>query len=121
MTCTIDRVDDVTAVHAVECLAIWANSSTGSWLAPTGPGNFGGSSEQIGRFVAGDVPRGPASGATWTVIWSINSFVLCLGSWKSSYVVPRTSATSKATCGSSASSARRWRWTPDACRFTGSG
>jgi RNA 3'-terminal phosphate cyclase (ATP) len=64
MSCAIDRVDDVRAVHAGACLAIWAKSSTGSWFGADRAGKFGRSSEQIGRFVATTFLEDVHSGAT---------------------------------------------------------
>lgn len=93
MTCTIDRVDDVTAVHAVECLAIWANSSTGSWFGADRAGKFGRSSEQIGRFVAATFLEDLRSGATVDRHLVDQLVLFCaLAHGRSSYVVPRTSA-----------------------------
>ena len=64
MTCAIDRVDDVTAVHAGACLAIWATSNTGSRFGADRAGKFGRSSEEIGGFVASTFLEDVRSGAT---------------------------------------------------------
>lgn len=64
MSCAIERVDDLSAMHAGACLAIWANSSTGSWFGADRAGKCGRSSEEIGRFVAAMFLEDVRSGAT---------------------------------------------------------
>jgi len=92
MTCAIDRVDDVNAVHAGACLAIWAKGSTGSWFGADQAGKFGRSSEQIGRFVATTFLEDVRSGATVDRHLADQLVVFCaLARGTSSYVVPRAS------------------------------
>jgi len=88
--CAIDRVDDVTAVHAGACLAIWAKSSTGSWFGADRAGKFGRSSEEIGRFVATTFLQDVHSGATVDRHLADQLVLFCaLAQGTSSYVVPR--------------------------------
>jgi RNA 3'-terminal phosphate cyclase (ATP) len=92
MTCAIDRVDDVNAVHAGACLAIWAKGSTRSWFGADQAGKFGRSSEQIGRFVATTFLEDVRSGATVDRHLADQLVVFCaLARGTSSYVVPRPS------------------------------
>jgi RNA 3'-terminal phosphate cyclase (ATP) len=93
MACAIDRVDDVTAVHAGACLAIWAKGSTGSWLGADRAGRLGRSSEQIGRFVATTFLEDVRSGATVDRHLADQLVLFCaLARGISSYIVPRGSA-----------------------------
>ena len=92
MTCAIDRVDDVNAVHAGACLAIWAKGSTGSWFGADRAGKFGRSSEQIGRFVATTFLEDVRSGATVDRHLADQLVLFCaLARGTSSYVMPRAS------------------------------
>ena len=93
MPCAIDRIDDVTAVHAGACLAIWANSSTGSYFGADRAGRSGRSSEQIARFVATTFLQDVHSGATVDRHLADQLVLFCaLARGLSSYIVPRTSA-----------------------------
>jgi RNA 3'-terminal phosphate cyclase (ATP) len=93
MACAIDRVDDVSAVHAGACLAIWANGSAGSWFGADRAGKFGRSSEQIGRFVATTFLEDVHSGATVDRHLADQLVMFCaLARGTSSYVAPRASA-----------------------------
>jgi RNA 3'-terminal phosphate cyclase (ATP) len=93
MACAIDRVDDVNAVHAGACLAIWAKGSTGSWFGADRAGKFGRSSEQIGRFVATTFLEDVRSGATVDRHLADQLVLFCaLAHGTSSYIVPRASA-----------------------------
>jgi RNA 3'-terminal phosphate cyclase (ATP) len=93
MACAIDRVDDVRAVHAGACLAIWAKSSTESMFGADRAGKFGRSSEQIGRFVATTFLEDVHSGATVDRHLADQLVLFCaLARGTSSYVVPRASA-----------------------------
>jgi RNA 3'-terminal phosphate cyclase (ATP) len=93
MACAIDRVDDVKAVHAGACLAIWTKGSTGSWLGADRAGKFGRSSEQIGRFVARTFLEDVRSGATVDRHLADQLVLFCaLARGTSSYIVPRASA-----------------------------
>jgi RNA 3'-terminal phosphate cyclase (ATP) len=93
MACAIDRVDDVSAVHAGACLAIWANGSAGSWFGSDRAGKFGRSSEQIGRFVATTFLEDVHSGATVDRHLTDQLVLFCaLARGTSSYVVPHASA-----------------------------
>jgi RNA 3'-terminal phosphate cyclase (ATP) len=93
MACAVDRVDDVTAVHAGACLAIWANSSTGSWFGADRAGKFGRTSEQIGRFVAATFLEDLRSAATVDRQLADQLVLFCaLAHGQSRYIVPRTSA-----------------------------
>jgi RNA 3'-terminal phosphate cyclase (ATP) len=93
MACAIDRVDDVTAVHAGACLAIWAKGSTGSWFGADRAGRLGRSSEQIGRFVATTFLEDVRSGATVDRHLVDQLVLFCaLARGISSYIVPRGSA-----------------------------
>jgi RNA 3'-terminal phosphate cyclase (ATP) len=93
MTCAIDRVDDVNAVHAGACLAIWAKSSAGSWFGADRAGTFGRSSEEIGRFVATTFLEDVHSGATVDHHLADQLVLFCaVARGTSSYVVPRASA-----------------------------
>jgi RNA 3'-terminal phosphate cyclase (ATP) len=93
MACAIDRVDDVSAVHAGACLAIWANGTAGSWFGADRAGKFGRSSEQIGRFVATTFLEDVHSGATVDTHLADQLVLFCaMARGTSSYVVPRASA-----------------------------
>jgi RNA 3'-terminal phosphate cyclase (ATP) len=93
MACAIDRVDDVKAVHAGACLAIWAKGSTGSWFGADRAGKFGRSSEQIGRFVVTTFLEDVRSGATVDRHLADQLVLFCaLAHGTSSYIVPRASA-----------------------------
>jgi len=93
MACAIDRVDDVTAVQAGACLAIWAKGSTGSWFGADRAGKVGRSSEQIGRFVATTFLEDVRGGATVDRHLADQLVLFCaLARGKSSYIVPRASA-----------------------------
>jgi RNA 3'-terminal phosphate cyclase (ATP) len=93
MACAIDRVDDVSAVHAGACLAIWAKSSTGSMFGADRAGKFGRSSEQIGHFVATTFLEDVRGGATVDRHLADQLVLFCaLARGTSSYVVPRASA-----------------------------
>jgi len=93
MACAIDRVDDVSAVHAGACLAIWAKSSTESMFGADRAGKFGRSSEQIGRFVATTFLEDVRSGATVDRHLADQLVLFCaLARGTSSYIVPRASA-----------------------------
>jgi RNA 3'-terminal phosphate cyclase (ATP) len=90
MACAIDRVEDISAVHAGACLAIWATSSTGSWFGADRAGKFGRSSEQIGRFVATTFLEDMHSGATVDRHLADQLVLFCaLARGTSSYIVPR--------------------------------
>jgi RNA 3'-terminal phosphate cyclase (ATP) len=92
MSCAVDRVDDVTAVHAGACLAIWATSSTGSWFGADRAGRFGRSSEDIGLFVAKTFLDDVRSGATVDRHLADQLVLfLALARGTSSYIVPRPS------------------------------
>jgi len=93
MTCTVDRVDDATAVHAGACLAIWAKSSTGGRFGADRAGKRGRSSEQIGRFVAATFLEDVRSGATVDRHLADQLVLFCaLARGMSSYTVPRATA-----------------------------
>jgi RNA 3'-terminal phosphate cyclase (ATP) len=93
MSCAIDRVEDISAVHAGACLAIWAKSSTGSWFGADRAGKFGRSSEQIGHFVATTFVEDVHSGATVDRHLADQLVLFCaLARGTSSYTVPRASA-----------------------------
>lgn len=93
MSCAIDRVDDVTAVHAGACLAIWAEASTASRFGADRAGKFGRSSEEIGRFVAAAFLEDVTSGATVDRHLADQLVLFCaIARGKSSYIVPRPSA-----------------------------
>jgi RNA 3'-terminal phosphate cyclase (ATP) len=90
MSCAVDRVDDVTAVHAGACLAIWTKSSTGSWFGADRAGKFGRSSEEIGRFVAATFLQDVRSGATVDRHLADQLVLFCaLAQGTSRYIVPR--------------------------------
>jgi RNA 3'-terminal phosphate cyclase (ATP) len=90
MACSINRVDDVTAVHAGACLAIWAKGSAGSWFGADRAGKFGRSSEEIGRFVATTFLEDVRSGATVDRHLADQLVLFCaLAQGTSSYIVPR--------------------------------
>lgn len=90
MACAIDRVDDVSAVHAGACLAIWAKSTIGSWFGADRAGKFGRSSEQIGRFVATTFLEDVRSGATVDRHLADQLVLFCtLARGTSRYMVPR--------------------------------
>jgi RNA 3'-terminal phosphate cyclase (ATP) len=90
MSCVIDRVEDISAVHAGACLAIWAKSSTGSWFGADRAGKFGRSSEQIGHFVATTFVEDLHSGATVDRHLADQLVMFCaLARGTSSYTVPR--------------------------------
>jgi RNA 3'-terminal phosphate cyclase (ATP) len=90
MACTIDRADDVTAVHAGACLAIWAKGSAGSWFGADRAGKFGRSSEEIGRFVATTFLQDVRSGATVDRHLADQLVLFCaLAQGTSRYIVPR--------------------------------
>jgi RNA 3'-terminal phosphate cyclase (ATP) len=90
MSCAIDRVEDISAVHAGACLAIWAKSSTGSWFGADRAGKFGRSSEQIGHFVATTFVEDVHSGATVDRHLADQLVLFCaLARGTSSYTVPR--------------------------------
>lgn len=92
MACTIDRIDDVTAVHAGACLAIWGNGSGGSRFGADRAGKFGRPSEEIGRFVATTFLEDVRSGATVDRHLADQLVLFCaLARGTSSYVVPRHS------------------------------
>jgi RNA 3'-terminal phosphate cyclase (ATP) len=93
LACAIDRVDDVSAVHAGACLAIWAKGNTGSWFGADRAGKFGRSSEQIGEFVATTFLEDVRSGATVDRHLADQLVLFCaLARGRSSYIVPRASA-----------------------------
>jgi RNA 3'-terminal phosphate cyclase (ATP) len=93
MACAIDRVDDISAVHAGACLAIWAKSSAGSWFGADRAGKFGRSSEQIGRFVATTFLEDVRSGGTVDRHLADQLVLFCaLAHGTSSYMVPHHSA-----------------------------
>jgi RNA 3'-terminal phosphate cyclase (ATP) len=93
MSCAIDREEDISAVHAGACLAIWAKSSTGSWFGADRAGKFGRSSEQIGHFVATTFVEDVHSGATVDRHLADQLVLFCaLARGTSSYTVPRASA-----------------------------
>jgi RNA 3'-terminal phosphate cyclase (ATP) len=93
MACAIDRVDDVKAVHAGACLAIWAKGSSGGWFGADRAGRFGRSSEQIGRFVATTFLEDVRSGATVDRHLADQLVLFCaLARGTSGYIVPRASA-----------------------------
>jgi RNA 3'-terminal phosphate cyclase (ATP) len=93
MACAIDRVDDISAVHAGACLAIWAKSRSGSWFGSDQAGKFGRSSEQIGRHVATTFLDDVQSGATVDRHLADQLVLFCaLARGTSSYVVPHASA-----------------------------
>lgn len=93
MACAIDRVDDVNAVHAGACLAIWAKGGTGSRFGADRAGKFGRSSEQIGHFVATTFLEDVRSGATVDRHLADQLVLFCaLARGTSSYIVPRASA-----------------------------
>jgi RNA 3'-terminal phosphate cyclase (ATP) len=90
MACAIGRVDDISAVHAGACLAIWATSSAGSWFGADRAGKFGRSSEEIGRFVATTFLEDVRSGATVDRHLADQLVLFCaLAHGSSSYIVPR--------------------------------
>jgi RNA 3'-terminal phosphate cyclase (ATP) len=92
MACAIDRVEDISAAHAGACLAIWAESSTGSMFGADRAGKFGRSSEQIGRFVAATFLEDVHSGATVDRHLADQLVLFCaLARGTSSYIVPRAS------------------------------
>ena len=92
MACAIDRVDDVTAVHAGACLAIWGKGSTGNWFGADRAGKFGRPSEEIGRFVATTFLEDVRSGATVDRHLADQLVLFCaLARGTSSYIVPRHS------------------------------
>jgi RNA 3'-terminal phosphate cyclase (ATP) len=92
MSCAIDRVEDISAVHAGACLAIWAKSSTGSWFGADRAGKFGRSSEQIGHFVATAFLEDVHSGATVDRHLADQLVLFCaLARGTSSYIVPHRS------------------------------
>jgi hypothetical protein len=64
LSCAIERVEDVKAVHAGACLAIWTRGSSGSTFGADRAGKFGRSSEQIARFVAATFLEDVRTGAT---------------------------------------------------------
>jgi RNA 3'-terminal phosphate cyclase (ATP) len=89
MACAIDRVDDVRAVHAGACLAIWAKSSTGSSFGADRAGKFGRSSEQIGHYVAATFLEDVRSGATVDRHLADQLVLFCaLAQRTSRYIVP---------------------------------
>jgi RNA 3'-terminal phosphate cyclase (ATP) len=90
MTCAIERVDDVTAVHAGACLAIWATGGPGRAFGADRAGKFGRSSEEIGRFVATTLLQDVLSGATVDRHLADQLVLFCaLAQGTSSYIVPR--------------------------------
>jgi RNA 3'-terminal phosphate cyclase (ATP) len=90
MVCAIDRVEDISAVHAGACLAIWATSSTGSGFGADRAGKFGRSSEQIGHFVATTFLEDVHSGATVDRHLADQLVLFCaLARGTSTYTVPR--------------------------------
>lgn len=89
LSCAIDRVDDVTAVHAGACLAIWARTPAGSWFGGDRAGKFGRSSEAIGRFVAASFLEDVRSGATVDRYLADQLVLFCaVATGTSSYIVP---------------------------------
>lgn len=93
MTCTIERVDDVSAVHAGACLAIWAESSTGCRFGSDRAGRLGRTSEEIGRFVAATFLDDVRSQATVDRHLADQLVLFCaLAHGQSSYVVPSITA-----------------------------
>jgi RNA 3'-terminal phosphate cyclase (ATP) len=93
LSCAIDRVDDLTAVHAGACLAIWGAGSAGSWFGADRAGKFGRSSEEIGRFVATTFLDDVRSGATVDRHLADQLVLFCaLARGTSRYIVPRASA-----------------------------
>src|SRR5690606_31001138 len=92
LTCTIDRVDDDTAVHAGACLAIWAKDATGGLFGADQAGRFGRSSERIGEFVATTFLEDVRSGATVDRHLADQLVLFCaLADGTSRYIVPRVS------------------------------
>jgi RNA 3'-terminal phosphate cyclase (ATP) len=92
MSCAIDRVDDMTAVHAGACLAIWAGDSGGGSFGADRAGKFGRSSEEIGRFVATTFLEDVRSGATVDRHLADQLVLFCaLARGTSSYIVPGAS------------------------------
>jgi RNA 3'-terminal phosphate cyclase (ATP) len=90
IACGVDRVDDVTAVHAGACLAIWAKGGPGSMFGADRAGKFGRSSEDIGRFVATIFLQDVHSGATVDRHLADQLVLFCaLAQGTSSYIVPR--------------------------------
>ena len=93
LSCAIDRVDDISAVHPGACLAIWAMSSTESRFGADRAGKFGRSSEAIGGFVAATFLEDVQSGATVDRHLADQLVPFCaLGRSTSSYIVPRATA-----------------------------
>jgi RNA 3'-terminal phosphate cyclase (ATP) len=90
MACAIDRMEDISAVHAGACLAIWTKSSTGSRFGADRAGKFGRSSEQIGHFVATAFLEDVHSGATVDRHLADQLVLFCaLARGTSGYTVPR--------------------------------
>jgi RNA 3'-terminal phosphate cyclase len=120
MACAIDRVDDISAVHPGACLAIWAKGNTGCWFGADRAGSLADRRSGLAALLRRRSSRTCAVERRWTVIWPISS--CCFPGWPmatraTSCRIPVR--TSKATCGSSLSSAPMWRRRPDACRFMG--
>jgi RNA 3'-terminal phosphate cyclase (ATP) len=64
LPCRIERVCDITALHAGASLAVWAESTTGCVFGADRAGALRRSAEAIGRFVARTLLEDLATGAT---------------------------------------------------------
>jgi RNA 3'-terminal phosphate cyclase (ATP) len=90
LSCAIERVEDVKAVHAGACLAIWTRGSSGSTFGADRAGKFGRSSEQIARFVAATFLEDVRTGATVDRHLADQLVLFCaLARGNSGYIVPR--------------------------------